>query len=502
MKLFRISFLIIVLSFTACEVQAQFKNNVWCFGDSAGMKFDQGTVQLFNSSTLTTGGSCTISDSSGNLIFYANTDYYQMWIQGSNRLGVVWDRNHNLMQNGDTLVGGLTFQEQVIVPWPDSPELFYIFTAGIFTPYGFWYSVVDMSQNGGLGAVVQKNVQLTTYQASDCVASIKHGNGRDWWVFFRRWDTVNDEYYRYLVSPSGITGPFIQNIGTITDNGFMHTAFSKDGSKYLVVDYRGLIEVFDFDRCTGLFTNVTQIESEQLPGSFPAYFGCEFSATGRYIYVSSNNDVESSIVQFDLWAPNISASKDTIIYLTIPPTGGLLKRGPDDKIYFSCVYNDGINLYPYPESATSIYNLNLSVINSPDSAGSACGFSPFSFNLGGNETYWGLPNNPDYDLPALVGSPCDTLVSQNELAGAAAVGSLHVYYHSDWDKAFINASNLKGKNGKLMVYDMQGKLIHSEPLRIQNGYYTRDFSMTGYATGIYVVTIQTEKERLTKKLTK
>ncbi|MBK7390465.1 MAG: hypothetical protein IPI23_15750 [Bacteroidetes bacterium] len=131
----------------------------------------------------------------------------------------------------------------------------------------------------------------------------------------------------------------------------MHTTFSKDGSKYLVVDRRGLIEVYDFDRCSGLFTNVTQIEQEQLPGSFPAYFGCEFSATGRYIYVSSNNDVESSIVQFDLWAPNISASKDTIVYLTIPPTGGLLKRGPDDKIYFSLYIMMGLTYTHTPESA-------------------------------------------------------------------------------------------------------------------------------------------------------
>ncbi|MBK7967855.1 MAG: hypothetical protein IPK08_02430 [Bacteroidetes bacterium] len=48
---------------------AQFKNNVWCFGDSAGVKFDQGTTQLFNSSTVSRGGSCTISDSVGNLLF-------------------------------------------------------------------------------------------------------------------------------------------------------------------------------------------------------------------------------------------------------------------------------------------------------------------------------------------------------------------------------------------------------------------------------------------------
>ncbi|MBK7388249.1 MAG: T9SS type A sorting domain-containing protein [Bacteroidetes bacterium] len=49
---------------------------------------------------------------------------------------------------------------------------------------------------------------------------------------------------------------------------------------------------------------------------------------------------------------------------------------------------------------------------------------------------------------------------------------------------------------------MQGKVIHSEPLRIQNGYYTKDLSMTAYETGAYLFTIQTEEERLTKKLIK
>ncbi|MBP9082440.1 MAG: T9SS type A sorting domain-containing protein [Bacteroidia bacterium] len=65
---------------------------------------------------------------------------------------------------------------------------------------------------------------------------------------------------------------------------------------------------------------------------------------------------------------------------------------------------------------------------------------------------------------------------------------------------FINASNLNCKSDILLVYDMQGKVIHSEPLRVQNGYYTRDLSMIGYAEGMYLITIQTEKERLTKKM--
>ena len=478
---------------------AQFKNNVWCFGDSAGVKFDQGTTQLFNSSTVSRGGSCTISDSVGNLLFYTNTDYLFLYNQGFAALGVVWDRNHNLMQNGDTLIGDLLFQEQVIVPLPGSSHLFYIFTPSVLVFYGFWYSVVDLNQNGGLGAVVQKNVQMTNYQASDCVTAVKHGNGRDWWVFFRRFDVVNDSMYRYLITPLGIEGPFVQNIGTPTDNGFMHTTFSKDGSKYLVVDRRGLIEVYDFDRCSGLFTNVTTIEQEQPSGLVPYYFGCEFSASGRYIYVSSNDDVESRIVQFDLMSPNIPASKDTIADLSLPPTGGLLKRAPNDKIYFSCVYNDGILAYPYPDSVTSIYNLNLSVINYPDSAGTACDYSPFSFYLGGNETYWGLPNNPEYELGALAGSPCDTLVGIGE-APQIQQAALNVFYHTAWEKAFINASNLKGKTGKLLVYDMQGKVVHSEPLRILNGYYTRDLSMAGFSNGMYLVVLATEKERLTKKL--
>ncbi|MBL0339589.1 MAG: T9SS type A sorting domain-containing protein [Bacteroidetes bacterium] len=230
----------------------------------------------------------------------------------------------------------------------------------------------------------------------------------------------------------------------------------------------------------------------------PFYFGCEFSASGRYIYVSSNDDVESRIVQFDLLAPDIAASKDTIANFSLPPTGGLLKRGPDDKIYFSCVYNDGILAYPYPDSVTSIYNLNLSVINYPDSAGSACDFSPFSFYLGGNETYWGLPNNPEYDLGALDGSPCDTLVGIQQIPNTVPP-ALHVYYHPTWEKAFINAEHLKGHSGKLMLYNLQGQMIYEEQIKIQNGYYTKDLSMIGKAKGMYMVVVETEQERVVKK---
>ncbi|MBK7964588.1 MAG: hypothetical protein IPK10_04335 [Bacteroidetes bacterium] len=50
-------------------------------------------------------------------------------------------------------------------------------------------------------------------------------------------------------------------------------------------------------------------------------------------------------------------------------------------------------------------NSNLSVINFPDSLGSSCDFQPYSFYLGGHKAYNGLPNNPNYELDTLHGSP-------------------------------------------------------------------------------------------------
>ena len=80
---------------------------------------------------------------------------------------------------------------------------------------------------------------------------------------------------------------------------------------------------------------------------------------------------------------------------------GQLKRGPDSKIYLA-----GYS-YGHPYSDTCCYDtltMYLSVINSPDSAGLACNFTPFSFYLGGNRTYSCLPDIPNYQIGPAIGS--------------------------------------------------------------------------------------------------
>ncbi|MBK9423874.1 MAG: T9SS type A sorting domain-containing protein [Bacteroidetes bacterium] len=502
MKLFRAAFLIITFCIMACGVHAQKRNAIWCFGDSALIDFNLPGTPLVGESSVVSRGSCvSIADTNGILQFYAGT---RAGLSGNTTL--VFNSADTIMDNGDSIVGEGWYKELLITPIPNSSNLYYLFSIGLTgsSQEGLFYSIIDMNTNGGLGAVLQKNIQLVNFKVVDGISAIKHANGRDFWFVFRNASNFSNGHYKLFISPNGISNVILSNLGSINTTNAGRYSFSSDGSKLVYVNFKGLFEIYDFDRCTGLLSNPVTIHPEPPTSPYPNRFvSIEFSESGRFLYASTYNINQSALFQYDLLSGNPSGTRDTLEYNPgISIGNGFLRRGPDEKIYFGRAWECAAfpQCYPYPDSVYNSVNMNLSVINSPDSLGAACNYTPFSFYLGGKRTYYGLPNNPDYDMPALMGSPCDTLVSQNELAGAAAVGSLHVYYHPAWEKAFINASNIKGKTGKLLVYDVQGKVVYSEPIRIQNGYYTKDLSMAGYGNGMYLITIQTEKERLTRKL--
>jgi hypothetical protein len=452
----------------------------WCFGDSAGLNFSVPTSPtFFTNSVVSRGTAVSISDINSALLMYA---FARGGGGGTTKTGRIHNKFNQLMVNGDSIAGTGWYHEMVILPDPADDSLFYLFSIGVSFDYGLKYSKIDLRGDNGLGEVVQKNVSLVDSMfIMDGITAIKHGNGRDWWLICRPYVNPGPVYwnswYTYLITPSGISQQFIQNVGSLNTNGFGRICVNKEGSKLCFVNTISMIELYDFDRCTGTISNPVNIEQQDINGVYQFYWTCQFSPSGRYLYVGSNA-LTSKLYQFDTWASPIDSSKILLWQTSFPKfTMGDLKLAPDNKIYLSMCYVDTFGTYfPYLPTMYNSYNMNLSVINSPDSAGLACDFQPWSFYLGGKRTYWGLPNNPDYDLPALAGSPCDTLVGVTE-APEISQTVLNVFYHRAWEKAFINASNLKGKTGKLLVYDMQRKVVHSEPLRIQNGYYTRDLSM-------------------------
>jgi len=262
-----------------------------------------------------------------------------------------------------------------------------------------------------------------------------------------------------------------------------------------------MLEIYDYNRCTGVLSNPVNIFPQAIVPPVDHFWGCEFSPNGQVLYVTLS-DQTSHLFQFDLNAPNIAASIDTLWTISNPGEAiGGLKRGPDGKIYESGPDTSPLAFsYPYSDSLYTMYNMNLGVINSPDSLGAACDFQPYSFYLGGKRTYWGLPNNPDYDMSAIAGSPCDTLVGISEPTPQPP--QLHIYYHPQWQTGFINANNLQGNKGTLEIFDVQGKMVHKEEIEIVNGYYTRNFNMTGMADGMYFVNLNTSGQRLSGKLVK
>jgi len=409
--------ILILLFVSYTFVNAQYRDNVWCFGDSAGIDFSNLSNPVPIGSSLNSRGTCAnICDSSGSLLFYSAGSPDAL--NGLTlKAAKIYSKNHQLMQGGDTIVGGGWYYEHIIVPNPLGDNTFYLFAGGVTSYCGFYYSVIDLNLNSGLGAVTQKNVELLgqNFCAIDGLAAIKHGNGRDWWVITKSSSTLNNEYYFYLVSTNGISLDHAQNFGALLQTNTLRLNPSKDGSTVSCNTAGGYIAIFDFDRCSGYFTSERMLEPERFGSFAPWYWDCELSMNKELLYVSSlytNSDSNSYLFQYNLLDPNPSLTRDTIYSILQPVTGGLLKLGPDNRMYWSCAYETpGTFPYPYPDSVRNVWNENLSYISYPDSLGAACDFHPFSFYLGGKRTYYGLPNNPNYELGPIVNSVCDTVTS-------------------------------------------------------------------------------------------
>jgi len=522
----RTLFISLLASFCSLSSQlnAQFTDRYWAFGDSSAINFKNLSNPSYDTSIVRVRGTCaSICNSIGNLILYAASPNISTWQGvGSYDFGYLVNSTHQLISNGDSLKANLWYQEMTIVPDPGNSNRFYVFHSGVTTTPipGFYYTVVDMSMNNGLGYVVQKNIRLENFPVCDGMASVKHGNGRDWWVVIKNWNPniALDEFYVYKISPSGVTKMPVQHIGTpYSGGGFSKFKFNSIGSKLYATQLASFVERYDFDRCTGLLSNTLTINPKDNNQSPPNryYWSHALSPDESKLYISSiyngTNSDTSYLFQYDLTAPNFLATEDTIYTFNRNsangggPVAGLLQLGPDGKIYLSTIYETQDCGYSWLYCDTSSFfteNMNLSVINHPDSLGVACDFQPYSFYLGGHRSYLGLPNNPNYELGKLVGSPCDTLgtVGINEVFGGKQ--NLFVYYDTDWQKTFINAKGLTGKNYNLMVYDITGKVILTLSGSLTSEFYTYSMPMESFANGLYVISLVTENEKLTNKIIK
>ena len=160
--------------------------NNWYFGIHAGVSFQSGMPVTLLNGILNTGEGCaTISDQQGNLLFYTD--------------GItVYDKLHNVMTNGTSLMGNNTStQSALIIQKPGCKTEYYVFTVYYEGNGGLNYSIVDLEKNGGLGEVTVKNILLFDTVAEKLTA-VRHNNGIDIWIIGHQYNT--NEYLSFLLS--------------------------------------------------------------------------------------------------------------------------------------------------------------------------------------------------------------------------------------------------------------------------------------------------------------
>lgn len=452
----KLSLCFYLLFFHCSFSNAQNQDRIWIFGDSCGIDFNNlSNPASFVSTRLNSLENFNaICSPQGQLLFY---------LTGAplNSLGNVtlFSRINNSlyqqMDNGDSVKNDYSeTQGSLIIPFQNDSSKFYLFHLTIENPYPtprFYYSVIDMSYNGGLGKIISKNNLVTTQLMGENLCAVRHGNGRDWWVVSHGSNT--DAFYTYLISPAGISSPLIQHIGSFIPQDFCSNSgqmnFNKSGDKLISVNLNGIANLLNFNRCDGTFSNCINLNDSAFCSG---YYGACFSSLGNMLYISSMPDgstsvpLPCSIYQFDLTSSNILSSKNVVWTMNIQNyIIGQLKLAPDDKVYVS---NSPIM---FPSNITSPANLNLSVINNPDSYGSGCNFTPYSFNLNGATSRIGLPNIPNYNLQNLEGSSCDTLTSvvNTELENAI----FNIYPNPTKGSVTFNYKLMWNEKGKIVVND-------------------------------------------------
>ena len=496
---FFVSYIILYLC-NYCISQKQ--NVIWCFGDSAGIDFNNLTIPT----PIATGGdgrgNCTsIADSNGNLLFYAT--------ENSNSDAVIYNKNHTLMANTSGMPSDGYFAGMVIIPKPGSDSLYYLFYRG--NPNNvdtFYRAIIDMSQNNGLGAVIEKNKVIQPISFADCMTAVQHGNGRDWWLinkYFTYPFTHHNRFFTYLIKPDTIMPATIQDFNDMTDGYFQKICWHPSFNKFMLISIVGYMAEFDFDRCTGAISLNRIIFPAQLSNYNRIFWEGAYSPNGNVFYVSRNSyggnfGNYNYLLQYDLTATNIPASCDTLNYTTYPHEDcGAVRLAPDGKIYYAHAYlSTSAISYPYQDTMRNYINENLGVVNNPDVVGAGCNFAPFSFHLGGKRTYWGLPNNPDYSLGRLVGSPCDTLQWSSSPPAPQRGELIRLSPNPFSSKINIELIDFKNENWQLKIFDAMGKEILFQKITKEK----TEIDLRKINNGMYYVMVYDGKNIFTRKIIK
>ncbi|GAA4466385.1 hypothetical protein GCM10023093_20450 [Nemorincola caseinilytica] len=355
------------------------ENKVWALGGGGLVNFNSGTPVGGTSSLSTLEGNASVCNAMGGLLFYTDGK-------------TVYTHTGSIMPSGSAIVPydvSSTTQAAAIVPFINDTSKYYIFSLayesiGAYTMCHLFYSVVDMTLNGGLGDIMPDSAGIELADSLSEKMTTVAGNDCNVWLIVHRSDT--SLFHVFNVTPGGISGPDTYNTGFFSTpygmatygNGYHLGAMkcSPDRSKLFLTcllafytpPIRGAGELYDFDPATGAVSNCREMTNNL------AHHYCEFSANSSKLYAF--NVDSSAIFQYDLSLPSTAAQiaskkKITGTYSVY----GDMRLGPDGKIYIS-----------------QMGDTFLHRIADPDAAGLACNYEHKAVNIAPGFVSLGMPN--------------------------------------------------------------------------------------------------------------
>lgn len=362
--------------------------NIWAFGSFAGLDFTTGNpvpIQTaIHGPVYFTGvgfveGSASVSNNNG-LLFYT---------EGS----TIWNKQNIPMPNGTNLTGlqsyytgappqlaleptSSTTQAAAIVQVPDTPYKYYVFSLsqrelGIDAGR-LYYSVVDMTLNGGNGDVVpgRKSILLDTGLTEKMTVTV--GDRCNVWLLVHSgW---NNAFKAFEITDAGINpSSVISFCGGFTGNDYMSGVMkvSPDRKKLLTCNINAGAEIYDFDAATGIVSNPLALNYSVL--AWGGCYGGTFSPDNSKVYAI---EIGNRVYQYDLTSgvpATIKASRTSVGNATLFSD---MKIAPDNKIYF------------FPANPGTLSRINL-----PNAVGTACQVVQNVVSLlPGTDHTLGLPN--------------------------------------------------------------------------------------------------------------
>jgi|SRR6185436_4587691 len=489
-------FIGMILSVNSLEALCQGKNFTWLLGYHFSSASLEGRINFTQNSyaILSEQRSIPFFDTQGNV-----SDENGNILMSSNGIFIA-NSTGDTMQNGSGLNPGqvaIDFAStglpmpyaNLFLPMPGDSNEYILFHQTVDYMTGdspdIFYSVVDMSLNGGLGQVISKNNVALNGSFGVGLTACRHANGRDWWVIALSID--GSLIYEFLLTPGNINYIGVQNLQLQPSLGFGgQPVFSPDGEKFAFrngyvtgMNWYLYMNLFSFDRCSGIFVLDTVINySDSTIG-----YGTMFSPNSQYLYFATSQH----IYQVNTDTSDIAASLQTVAtndtFLSAPPNlytnFYLMYLAANGKIYLPST--GGV--------------LDFHEINYPDNVGTACDVDLHNIHLP-CFVVGTVPNHPNYYLGAKTGSPCDTLTSITEHEHNF---KFKIFPNPVTDGSFKIAYLLpQNRNGMIEIFDVNGKKIYT---RILPPWSTLQYlSIPKLADGVYNCVITSAGERVSKKL--